>query len=100
MPSDPGDLLEIDGRRLSIRHLERVVFPRTGTTKAEVLAYYVRVSDVMLPHLRERCCTCTATRREWRARASGRRTVRATGPSGWRRRRCGAARRAPTFTTA
>jgi len=54
MPSDPGDLLEIDGRRLSIRHLERVVFPRTGTTKGEVLAYYVRVSDAMLPHLRGR----------------------------------------------
>jgi bifunctional non-homologous end joining protein LigD len=54
MRSDSGDLLEIDGRRLSIRHLERVVFPRTGTTKAEVLAYYVRVSDAMLPHLRQR----------------------------------------------
>jgi bifunctional non-homologous end joining protein LigD len=31
-----------------------VIFPRTGTTKGELLNYYVRVGDVMLPHLRER----------------------------------------------
>src|SRR5215211_5108917 len=46
--------LEVGGRRLSIRHLDRVVFPRTGTTKGELLEYYVRVGDAMLPHLRER----------------------------------------------
>src|ERR671928_2036730 len=46
--------LEVGGRRLSIRHLDRVVFPRTGTTKGELLDYYVRVGDVMLPHLRDR----------------------------------------------
>src|SRR5919206_1593477 len=46
--------LEVGGRRLSIRHLDRVVFPRTGTTKGELLDYYVRVSDVMLAHLQER----------------------------------------------
>src|SRR4051794_17263876 len=51
---DFGDVLEIDGRRLAIRHLDRVVFPATGTTKAAVLAYYVRIADVMLPHLRDR----------------------------------------------
>jgi bifunctional non-homologous end joining protein LigD len=39
---------------LAIRNLDRVVFPRTGTTKAELLDYYVRVAGVMLPHLRER----------------------------------------------
>jgi bifunctional non-homologous end joining protein LigD len=47
-------LLEFDGRRLAIRHLDRVVFPRTGTTKAELLDYYVRIAPVMLPHLRDR----------------------------------------------
>jgi len=46
--------LDIAGRRLSIRHLDRVVFPRTGTTKGELLNYYVAISEVMLPHLRER----------------------------------------------
>jgi bifunctional non-homologous end joining protein LigD len=45
---------DIGGRRLAIRHLDRVLFPRTGTTKSEVLSYYVEVSKCMLPHLRER----------------------------------------------
>src|SRR5829696_9712819 len=46
--------LEIGGRRLAIRNLDRVVFPSCGITKAQVLDYYVRVADVMLPHLRGR----------------------------------------------
>src|SRR4051794_9003841 len=49
----PGQL-DVGGRRLQIRHLDRVVFPRTGTTKGELLDYYVRISGAMLPHLRGR----------------------------------------------
>jgi bifunctional non-homologous end joining protein LigD len=48
------EALEVGGRRLAIRHLDRVVYPRAGTTKGELLDYYVRVADVMLPHLRDR----------------------------------------------
>jgi bifunctional non-homologous end joining protein LigD len=51
---DVRDVLEIDGRRLPIRHLDRVIFPATGMTKAAVLEYYVRIADAMLPHLRDR----------------------------------------------
>jgi bifunctional non-homologous end joining protein LigD len=40
--------------RLAIRNLDRVVFPRAGTTKAQLLDYYVRVADAMLAHLRGR----------------------------------------------
>jgi bifunctional non-homologous end joining protein LigD len=46
--------IDLGGRRLAIRNLDRVVFPRAGVTKAALLDYYVRVADVMLPHLRER----------------------------------------------
>jgi bifunctional non-homologous end joining protein LigD len=46
--------LEVSGRHLAIRNLDRIVFPRTGTTKGELLAYYVSIGEVMLPHLRER----------------------------------------------
>jgi bifunctional non-homologous end joining protein LigD len=49
-----GEAVEVGGRRLAIRNLDRVVFPRTGTTKAELLDYYVRISPTMLPHLRDR----------------------------------------------
>src|SRR5436305_6137510 len=45
---------EVAGRRLRIAHLDRVLYPATGTTKAAVLDYYVRIADVMLPHLRDR----------------------------------------------
>jgi bifunctional non-homologous end joining protein LigD len=48
------ETLDVGGRRLTIRHLDRVVFPRTGTTKGELLDYYVRIADVILPHLRDR----------------------------------------------
>ena len=44
----------VSGRSLTIRHLDRVVYPRTDTTKGELLDYYVRIADVMLPHLRDR----------------------------------------------
>jgi bifunctional non-homologous end joining protein LigD len=51
--SEPG-VMDIGGRQLTIRHLDRMIFPRTRTTKARVLDYYIRVAEVMLPHLRER----------------------------------------------
>src|SRR5919109_3684829 len=55
MPSRAASAeLDVGGRTLQIRHLDRVVFPRTGTTKGELLDYYVRVADTMLPHLRGR----------------------------------------------
>jgi bifunctional non-homologous end joining protein LigD len=46
--------LEIAGRQLSIRHLDRVIYPEAAITKKDLLEYYAQVADVMLPHLRER----------------------------------------------
>jgi bifunctional non-homologous end joining protein LigD len=46
--------LEVDGRRLAIRNLDRVIFPRAGITKGRLLDYYVRVAGAILPHLRDR----------------------------------------------
>ena len=37
--------------------LERIVFPAAGYTKGDVLDYYNRVADLMLPHLRDRPIT-------------------------------------------
>jgi DNA ligase D-like protein (predicted polymerase) len=54
MPSATAGELQVGQRRLTIRNLDRVVFPSTGTTKGELLSYYVQVGEVMLPHLRER----------------------------------------------
>jgi bifunctional non-homologous end joining protein LigD len=52
MPS--SGQFDVAGRRLTIRNLDRVVFPRAGTTKADILDYYVRVADTILAHLRGR----------------------------------------------
>jgi bifunctional non-homologous end joining protein LigD len=51
---EAAGVLQVGGRRLSIRNLRRVVFPHTGTTKAALLDYYVNVAEAMLPHLRDR----------------------------------------------
>ncbi len=53
--------VEVGGRLLALRNLEKVMYPSTGTTKAEVLTYYTTVADVMLPHLAER----PVTRKRW-----------------------------------
>ena len=49
--------VEVDGRTLTLVNLEKVMYPRTGTTKAEVLNYYAQVAPVMLPHLVDRAVT-------------------------------------------
>jgi bifunctional non-homologous end joining protein LigD len=51
---DADGAFDVGGRRLRIRNLDRVVFPRAGTTKGHLLDYYVRIADAMLPHLRDR----------------------------------------------
>ncbi len=45
--------VEVDGRRMKLSSLEKVMYPRTGTTKAQVLDYYARIAPVILPHLRD-----------------------------------------------
>ncbi|MDQ1545937.1 MAG: bifunctional non-ous end joining protein LigD [Actinomycetota bacterium] len=54
-------VVSIDGHRLTLTHLDKVMYPETGTTKGEVIAYYNAVADVMLPHVRDRA----ATRKRW-----------------------------------
>lgn len=49
--------VQVDGRTLTISNLHKVLYPRTGFTKGEVLNYYAQVAPVLLPHLRDRCVT-------------------------------------------
>ena len=44
--------VEVDGRTLKLSNLDKVLYPRTGTTKGEVLNYYAQVAPVLLPHAR------------------------------------------------
>jgi bifunctional non-homologous end joining protein LigD len=52
-----GVAVEVEGRRLSLSNLDKVLYPRAGFTKGQVIDYYTRVSRVLLPHLRGRPLT-------------------------------------------
>lgn len=53
--------VNVDGHRIQLTHLDKVLYPETGTTKAEVLAYYAAVAEHLLPHVADR----PATRKRW-----------------------------------
>lgn len=53
----PGTTVEIDGRRLNLSNLDKVLYPVAHTTKAEVIDYYARIAPVMLAHTAGRCIT-------------------------------------------
>ncbi|HTZ43320.1 MAG TPA: non-homologous end-joining DNA ligase [Jatrophihabitans sp.] len=55
--SPESQLVEVDGRRLTLRRLDKVLYPETGTAKAEVLDYYATVAPVLLGHLAHRPVT-------------------------------------------
>mgnify|MGYP006202754131 CR=1 FL=1 len=41
--------VDVEGRTLRLTSLEKVLYPSTGTTKGEVLTYYVTHADQILP---------------------------------------------------
>jgi bifunctional non-homologous end joining protein LigD len=45
---------EVEGRRVKLSNLDKVLWPKTGFTKGEALHYYSQVADVLLPHVRDR----------------------------------------------
>jgi bifunctional non-homologous end joining protein LigD len=47
----------VDGRRLVLSNLDKVLYPTAGFTKAEVIDYYVRVAPVLLAHIADRGVT-------------------------------------------
>ena len=46
--------IELDGKRLRLSNLNKVYFPESGYTKRNLLAYYYRMADFILPFLGER----------------------------------------------
>jgi bifunctional non-homologous end joining protein LigD len=49
--------VNVDGHQLKLTRLEKVLYPETGTTKAEVLDYYARVAPTLLPQIADRPVT-------------------------------------------
>jgi bifunctional non-homologous end joining protein LigD len=49
--------LDIDGTKVELTNLQKIFYPKPGFTKGDVIDYYVRISPVLLPHLKERPIT-------------------------------------------
>jgi len=46
--------IELDGKRLRLSNLNKIYFPESGYSKRNLLAYYYRIADHILPFLRDR----------------------------------------------
>ena len=49
--------VDVQGHRLSLSNLDKVLYPAVGFTKGQVIDYYTRVAPYLLPHLRDRPLT-------------------------------------------
>jgi bifunctional non-homologous end joining protein LigD len=49
--------VDVGGRTLTLSNLDKVLYPAAGFTKGQVIEYYARIADTMLPHLRRRPIT-------------------------------------------
>jgi bifunctional non-homologous end joining protein LigD len=49
--------VEVDGRELKLTNLDKVLYPKAGFTKGEVVDYYARVGETLVPHLKGRAVT-------------------------------------------
>jgi bifunctional non-homologous end joining protein LigD len=49
--------VDVDGKRLTLSNLGKVLYPDAGFTKGEVVDYYTRIAPYLLPHLADRPVT-------------------------------------------
>ena len=49
--------ITVDGRALKLSNWDKVLYPQTGFTKGDLIAYYAQVAPAVLPHLRDRPLT-------------------------------------------
>jgi bifunctional non-homologous end joining protein LigD len=49
--------LVVEGKRLQVSNLDKVLYPRPGFSKGDVIHYYIQIAPVLLPHLKNRPLT-------------------------------------------
>src|SRR5580765_1338861 len=49
--------LIVGGQTLSVSNLDKILYPKAGFTKGQVIDYYIRIADALLPHLKDRPLT-------------------------------------------
>jgi bifunctional non-homologous end joining protein LigD len=55
--SSRGVIVEVEGRELKLTNLDKVLYPKPGFTKRQVIDYYARIAPVLAPHLAGRPLT-------------------------------------------
>ena len=50
-------IVDVEGRQIKLSNLDKVLYPKTGFTKGQLVDYYIRIAPVLLPHLAERPLT-------------------------------------------
>src|SRR5205807_7580679 len=49
--------LIVGDRKIQVSNLDKVLYPKAGFTKGQVIDYYIRVAPALLPHLKDRPLT-------------------------------------------
>jgi bifunctional non-homologous end joining protein LigD len=49
--------IQIDGHTIDLSHTEKVIFPESGITKGDLIEYYRKIGDIMIPHMKDRPVT-------------------------------------------
>jgi bifunctional non-homologous end joining protein LigD len=49
--------LVVEDRKIQVSNLDKVLYPKVGFTKGQVIDYYIRIAPVLLPHLKDRPLT-------------------------------------------
>src|SRR5437899_11417025 len=49
--------LIVKDRKIQVSNLDKVLYPKVGFTKGQVIDYYIRVASALLPHLKDRPLT-------------------------------------------
>ncbi|HEX3243324.1 MAG TPA: DNA ligase D [Solirubrobacterales bacterium] len=55
--SSRGVMVEVEGRELKLTNLDKVLYPKVGFSKRQVIDYYARIAPVLAPHLADRPLT-------------------------------------------
>src|SRR5438105_2536470 len=54
--SNKAELI-VEGRKLTVTNLNKVLYPKAGFTKGQLIDYYIQVAPVLLPQLKDRPLT-------------------------------------------
>ena len=49
--------LIVADRKIQVSNLDKILYPKAGFTKGQVIDYYIRIAPVLLPHLKDRPLT-------------------------------------------